>query len=620
MPIVRLDKVSLSFGLKPLLDHVDLQIRRGERVCLLGRNGEGKSSLLQLITRQIVPDAGEVWVRPGARVAGLAQEVSPASDQSVREVVMSGFGAGGAADGDWQAELQADQVISRLQLDQEAAMGELSGGWRRRVMLGRALVAAPDLLLLDEPTNHLDIDAITWLEEMMQDFDGALLFISHDRAFVRRLATRIVELDRGQLRVWPGNYDDYVVQKQAALEVEAKHAALFDKKLAQEEVWIRKGVEARRTRNEGRVRALKQLRIQRSERRERIGQVEIRAQDAAPSGKLVFEATHVSHDFGESRVIADFSARIMRGDRIGIIGPNGCGKTTLIKLLVGDLEPTAGQIRRGTSLLPAYFDQQREQLNPAASIMDNVTGGSGDTVILDGQPRHVSGYLRDFLFPPERLHAPVSMLSGGERNRLLLARLFAQPSNLLIMDEPTNDLDADTLELLEEMVANYAGTLLLVSHDRAFLDNVVTSTLVFEGGGEVNEYVGGYSDWLRQRKVGAPSKARSPTPVVAAASAVAPAPGSVAPASSAAPVLSAPASAPAQSRPRRLSYNEQRELAALPEKIQRLEAEQRELQAAIADPALFQGHDSKGAAALQRLQSVAAELETAYARWEALET
>lgn len=598
MPIVRLDKVSLSFGLKPLLDHVDLQIRRGERVCLLGRNGEGKSSLLQLITRQIVPDAGEVWVRPGARVAGLAQEVSPASDQSVREVVMSGFGAGGAADDDWQAELQADQVISRLQLDQEAAMGELSGGWRRRVMLGRALVAAPDLLLLDEPTNHLDIDAITWLEEMMQDFDGALLFISHDRAFVRRLATRIVELDRGQLRVWPGSYDDYVVQKQAALEVEAKHAALFDKKLAQEEVWIRKGVEARRTRNEGRVRALKQLRIQRSERRERIGQVEIRAQDAAPSGKLVFEATHVSHDFGASRVIADFSARIMRGDRIGIIGPNGCGKTTLIKLLVGDLEPTAGQIRRGTSLLPAYFDQQREQLNPAASIMDNVTGGSGDTVILDGQPRHVSGYLRDFLFPPERLHAPVSMLSGGERNRLLLARLFAQPSNLLIMDEPTNDLDADTLELLEEMVANYAGTLLLVSHDRAFLDNVVTSTLVFEGGGEVNEYVGGYSDWLRQRKVGAPSKARSPAADVAAASAV----------------------APAQSKPRRLSYNEQRELAALPGKIQRLEAEQLQLQAAIADPALFQGNDSKGAAALQRLQSVAAELETVYARWEALET
>src|SRR5580692_8808234 len=537
MPTVRLDKVSLSFGLKPLLDHVDLQIRRGERVCLLGRNGEGKSSLLQLITRQIVPDSGEVWVRPGARVASLAQEVSPASDVSVRDVVMSGFESGAPAHDDWQAELQVDQVIARLQLDRDAAMGALSGGWRRRVMLGRALVAMPDLLLLDEPTNHLDIDAITWLEDMMQDFDGALMFISHDRAFVRRLATRIVELDRGQLRVWPGNYDAYVVQKRAALEVEAKHAALFDKKLAQEEVWIRQGVEARRTRNEGRVRALKQLRIQRSERRERIGQVDIRVQDAAPSGKLVFEAIRVTHGFGATPVVADFSARIQRSDRIGIIGPNGCGKTTLIKLLVGELEPASGEIRRGTNLAVAYFDQQREQLDPAASIMDNVTGGSGDTVIMDGQPRHVSGYLRDFLFPPERLHAPVSMLSGGERNRLLLARLFARPSNLLIMDEPTNDLDADTLELLEEMVANYAGTLLLVSHDRAFLDNVVTSTLVFEGGGEVNEYVGGYSDWLRQRKVSAPkAPSRAAAPAAAGPAATDSAPAGLAAPGAAAPV------------------------------------------------------------------------------------
>jgi ATP-binding cassette subfamily F protein uup len=463
-------------------------------------------------------------------------------------------------------------------------------------MLGRALVAMPDLLLLDEPTNHLDIDAITWLEDMMLDFDGALLFISHDRAFVRRLATRIVELDRGKLRVWPGNYDDYVLRKRAALEVEAKHAALFDKKLAQEEAWIRQGVEARRTRNEGRVRALEQLRIQRSERRERIGQVEIRAQDAAPSGKLVFEAIHVTQTFGASPIIADFSARIMRGDRIGIIGPNGCGKTTLIKLLAGDLEPTSGEIRRGTNLACAYFDQQREQLDPAASIMDNVTGGSGDTVTIDGQSRHVSGYLRDFLFPPERLHAPVSMLSGGERNRLLLARLFARPSNLLVMDEPTNDLDADTLELLEEMVANYAGTLLLVSHDRAFLDNVVTSTLVFEGRARVNEYVGGYSDWLRQRTVDA------------------------APPASAPPASAPPEAARALPKARRLSYKEQRELEAMPEKIQLLEAEQLRLQAAIADPASFQGPVARGAAALQRLQSLAAEIESAYARWDALES
>ncbi len=597
MPTARLDKVSLSFGLKPLLDGVSLQIRRGERLCLLGRNGEGKSSLLQLITRQIAPDSGEVWVRPGARVASLAQEVSSGSDASVHEVVMGGAELGGA-DGDWQAELQVDQVISRLQLDRDAPMSSLSGGWRRRVMLGRALVAMPDLLLLDEPTNHLDIEAITWLEDMMMDFDGALLFISHDRAFVRRLATRIVELDRGQLRVWPGNYDEYVVQKRAALETEATHAALFDKKLAQEEVWIRRGVEARRTRNEGRVRALKQLRIQRAERRDRIGQVEIRVQDAAPSGKLVFEAVHVTQSFGAAPVIADFSARIMRGDRIGIIGPNGCGKTTLIKLLVGDLEPTSGTIKRGTGLLPAYFDQQREQLDPAASIMDNVTGGSGDTVTIDGQPRHVSGYLRDFLFPPERLHAPVSMLSGGERNRLLLARLFARPSNLLIMDEPTNDLDADTLELLEEMVANYAGTLLLVSHDRAFLDNVVTSTLVFEGAGRVNEYVGGYSDWLRQRKTAGAANAAA-------------ADGTPAPAK-------APGASPAP-KARRLSYKDQRELEAMPDKIQRLEAEQVKLNAAAADPTLFKQDPDQASAVLQRLQSLAAELESAYARWDALE-
>jgi ATP-binding cassette subfamily F protein uup len=597
MPIVRLEKVSLSFGLKPLLDDVSLQLRRSERVCLLGRNGEGKSSLLQLIPRKILPDSGEVWVRPGARIASLAQEVSPASDALVRDVVLGGVELKTAEDA-WQSELQVDQVLSRLGLAGDALMSALSGGWRRRVMLGRALVAAPDVLLLDEPTNHLDIEAITWLENMMLDFTGALFFVSHDRSFVRRLATKIVELDRGQLRVWPGGYDDYVLQKRAALEVEAKHAALFDKKLAQEEVWIRQGVEARRTRNEGRVRALEQLRIQRRERRERIGTVELRAQDASPSGKLVFEAKHVTHSFGVAPIIRDFSARIMRSDRIGIIGPNGCGKTTLIKLLVGELEPTSGLIKRGTNLLPAYFDQQREQLDPNASIMDNVTGGSGDTVSIDGQARHVSGYLRDFLFPPERLHAPVSMLSGGERNRLLLARLFARPSNLLVMDEPTNDLDAETLELLEELVADYAGTLLLVSHDRAFLDNVVTSTLVFEGDGQINEYVGGYTDWLRQRKIAAP----------AGASAATPKPSTAAAASRAAPKL------------KRLSYNEQRELKQLPEKIQRLEAEQAQLNALISDPAAFQRNKVESNLALQRLQALAAELETAYSRWDTLDS
>jgi ATP-binding cassette subfamily F protein uup len=589
MPIVRLDKVSLSFGLKPLLDSVSLQLRRGERVCLLGRNGEGKTSLLQLIAGKLVPDSGEVWVRPGARVASLAQEVSPASDARVREVVLGGIEHRKAED-DWQAQLQADQVISRLELDGSALLSALSGGWRRRAMLGRTLVAAPDVLLLDEPTNHLDIDAITWLENMMLEFKGALFFISHDRSFVRRLATKIVELDRGQLRAWPGNYDEYVLQKHAALEVEARHAALFDRHLAQEEAWIRQGVEARRTRNEGRVRALKQLRIQRRERRERIGLVDLRAQDASPSGKVVFDAEHVTHTFAAQPVIRDFSARIQRQDRIGIIGPNGCGKTTLIKLLVGELAPTSGVIKRGTNLQPSYFDQQREQLDESASIMDNVTGGSGDTVTIDGKPRHVSGYLREFLFPQERLNAPVSMLSGGERNRLLLARLFAKPSNLLVMDEPTNDLDVETLELLEEMVAEYAGTLLLVSHDRAFLDNVVTSTLVFEGEGRIVEYVGGYSDWLQQRKI-------EPQP---------------------APLASPPRAA--RTRSPRLSYNEQRELTLLPEKIQRLEAEQAELNTQISDPEAFKRNHEASTAALLRLQALAEELEAAYARWDALDS
>jgi len=598
MPLARLDKVSLSFGLKPLLDNVSLQIRKGERVCLLGRNGEGKSTLLRVIAREIVPDGGEVWVRPGVRVASLAQEVAGGSGESVLDVLGQGAARDGA-DGDWQAELQVEQLLSRLQLDRAATLGSLSGGWRRRVMLGRALASAPDLLLLDEPTNHLDIDAISWLEDMMIGFEGALLFISHDRAFVRRLATRIVELDRGQLRGWPGSYDDYVLRKCAALEVEAKHAALFDKKLAQEEAWIRQGVEARRTRNEGRVRALKQLRLQRRERRERIGQVDLKAQDAAPSGKLVFEAREVSLNFGATPVVADFSARILRGDRIGIIGPNGCGKTTLIKLLVGALEPTTGSIYRGTSLLPAYFDQQREQLDVGASIMDNVTGG-GETVMLAGGARHVSGYLRDFLFPPERLNAPVSMLSGGERNRLLLAKLFARPSNLLVMDEPTNDLDAETLELLEEMVGEYAGTLLLVSHDREFLDNVVTSTLVFEGQGRIGEYVGGYSDWMRQRRTAAP-------PASAAAMAAA---GREKPATR----------APDGPTLRKRSYKEQRELDSIPQRIQALETVQGELQGALADPKFFRQNPAEASAALERLQSLAAELEAAYARWDALES
>jgi ABC transport system ATP-binding/permease protein len=601
MLTARLDKVSLRYGLSPLLEEADLQVSKGERVCVLGRNGAGKSSLLKLLSREIAPDSGEVWIRPGSRTASLAQEVSPASDVRVREVLRAGVSA---HDEEWRAQLDVDQVIARLQLSGDARMSDLSGGWRRRVMLGRALVAQPDLLLLDEPTNHLDIETIGWLEEMMLEFPGALIFVSHDRAFIRRLAPRIVELDRGHLVGWSGSYDDYVLEKRAALDVEAKHAALFDKKLAQEEAWIRQGVEARRTRNEGRVRALKQLRTERRERRERLGQIDLKAQDAAPSGKLVFEASEVWFDFGNGPVIADLSSRIMRGDRIGIVGPNGCGKTTLIKLLMGDLEPTRGSIRRGTSLMPAYFDQQRAALDPAASLMDNVTGGSGDTVTIDGRARHVSGYLRDFLFPPERLRAPVSMLSGGERNRLLLAKLFAKPSNLLIMDEPTNDLDAETLDLVEEMVADYAGTLLLVSHDRAFLDNVVTSTLVFDGGGRIDEYVGGYSDSMRQRAERRAAAPGASTPAATAPTATA----------SARPL---PAS---RSKPRKLSFNEQRELKSLPAVIERLEAEQTLLQSSLSDPALFRERPADARTAAARLQELVAELEAAYARWARLES
>jgi ATP-binding cassette subfamily F protein uup len=601
MHILRLDKVSLSFGAKPLLDRASLQVAKGERVCILGRNGEGKSSLLKLVSREILPDSGEVWVRPGAKVASLAQEVSAPSARTVRELITE-EAAAVELEGDWQAALQAERIMSRLGLDADAPLASLSGGWRRRAMLGRALVKAPDLLMLDEPTNHLDIDAITWLEESMAEFPGALLFVSHDRAFVRRLATRIVDLDRGQLHEWSGDYDTYVLQKRAMLDAEARQSALFDKKLAQEEVWIRQGVEARRTRNEGRVRALEQLRIEHRERREVLGQAQIRAEDASPSGKLVFEAKAVDYDVEGKPLIADFSARIMRGDRIGIIGPNGCGKSTLIKLLVGELEPKSGSIYRGTSLKLAYFDQQREALDPSASLMDNVTGGSGDMVESGGRSRHVSGYLRDFLFPPERLLAPVSMLSGGERNRLMLAKLFATPSNLLVMDEPTNDLDAETLDLLEELVADYAGTLLLVSHDRAFLDNVVTSTLVFEGGGRIREYVGGYSDAIRQRHARAEAGAKAP------------------PAKAGSAKTTRAGEGGAASKARKLSYGERRELDALPAVIERLESEQAALQSTLSDPSFFQKDPNGARAALERSRAIVEELEAAYGRWEALES
>jgi ATP-binding cassette subfamily F protein uup len=630
MPLLRFDKVSLAYGHRPLLEQAKLEIRRGERVCLVGRNGEGKSSLIRLLSGEALPDDGKIWIRPGTRIAHLAQEVSPDSDESVFDIVAGGLAGLGQlisqyhhtatelahahtpaltqrlaqlqheleAGNGWRLEQRVEMVLSRLDLDGDVSMHALSGGWRRRVMLARALVCEPDLLLLDEPTNHLDIEAITWLEEFLVDYPGALLFVSHDRAFLKRLATRIIELDRGALTSWPGSYDDYVRRKQAQLAVEAQHNALFDKKLSQEEAWIRQGVEARRTRNEGRVRALEALREERRRRLNRAGKVELKLEEGRQSGQLVFEAERVEFSFGDTVVIKDFSVRVMRGDRIGIVGPNGAGKSTLIKLLLGELTPTRGQLRRGTKLQVAYFDQQRAQLDPKVTVMDSVGAGS-QTVTINGRSQHVAGYLQNFLFPPERLRSPVSTLSGGERNRLLLARLFAQPANLLVMDEPTNDLDVETLELLEELLLEYQGTLLLVSHDRAFLDNAVTSTLVFEGDGRIGEYVGGYTDWLRQRRnPAAPAtealRAKTQTPASAAEK--------------------------TRTKSRKLSYKEQREIETLPGKIETLETEHSQLQAAVSAAGFYQQPGEAISATLARLQSVTAELEEYYARWEALES
>ncbi|MFV1973321.1 MAG: ATP-binding cassette domain-containing protein [Thiohalobacterales bacterium] len=627
MPLLRLEKIALAFGHHSLLDEVNLEIFRGERVCLVGRNGEGKSSLLRIINAEISADDGSVWLRPGMRIAHLAQDLTLDTDESVFDVVAGGLPGIGqlisdyhqaavqleqgsdaaglqrladlqheleAAEG-WQLEQRVETVLSRLDLGSDEAFRTLSGGWRRRALLARALVSEPDVLLLDEPTNHLDIDAITWLEEFMVDYPGALLFISHDRAFVRRLATRIIELDRGQLTSWPGDYADYVRRKAEQLETEARHNALFDRKLSKEETWIRQGIKARRTRNEGRVRALRDLREQRRQRRDRVGTAKLQLETGELSGKRVFEAEDINLAFDDNTVIRDFSATILRGDRVGIVGPNGVGKTTLIKVLLGALPADSGRIRRGTRQQVAYFDQQRDQLKPDVTVMDAVNAGS-QRVTINGRDRHVAGYLQDFLFPGERLQSPVSTLSGGERNRLLLARLFAQPANLLVMDEPTNDLDVETLELLEELLMDYAGTLLLISHDRAFLDNVVTSTLVFEEEGRIGEYVGGYSDWLRQRK-----QAAAVTPVKSRKS-------------------------PAEKKsgspdgPRKLSYKNRRELEALPQQIESLEAEQAVLQEKTSNPAFYQQSQDEITVTLARLETVTAELESSYSRWEALDS
>ncbi len=630
-PVMRLDSVSLAYGSRPLLEKASLQVEPGERVCIVGRNGEGKSSLMRLVNGDALPDAGLVWIRPGARIAHLQQDIATVSAESVREVVTGGLpevarlmasyhatanayaishsDADGAKLGrlmeqidavqGWQIEQRVETVLSHLDLNGETLYESLSGGWRRRALLGRALVCDPELLLLDEPTNHLDIEAIEWLEEFLKEFQGALLFISHDRRFVNNLATRIIDLDRGNLSSWPGNYDDYAQKKAEQLANEAKENALFDKKLAEEEVWIRKGVEARRTRNEGRVRALMALREERRDRRDRVGQLNVAVQEGNESGKLIFEAEDVTVAFGERKVISDFTGRVMRGDRIGIVGPNGAGKSTLLKLLLGELEPTSGKVIRGTKQQIAYYDQQRATLNLEASVMDNVTDRN-DFVLINGHSRHVSSYLRDFLFRPDQLKTPASALSGGERNRLLLAKLFAQPANLLVMDEPTNDLDIDTLELLQELVTDFSGTLLLVSHDRAFLDSVVTNLFVLEGNGHVQDFVGGYSDWVtyRNERRQAAQRAKAPPP--------------------APPKAVEPAAKPAPARKRR-SNNEQRELDALTAKLEKLEAEKATLAARIADPAFYTQDAAKMKAELARAAAVEAEIDTAFTRWAELE-
>jgi ATP-binding cassette subfamily F protein uup len=624
MPLLRFETVSISFGRDLLLDHASCQIEPGERVCLIGRNGAGKSTLLRIAEGSIAPDEGEVWREPSLRISQLPQELLVANDETVFDVVAGGLPELGALlaeyhhvshevgddaslmprmeqlqheierhDG-WRMHERVDQVLATHQLSPDDPVAELSGGWRRRVALARALVSEPDLLLLDEPTNHLDVEVIQWLEDALLDFRGGVLFVTHDRALLTRLATRILELDRGKLTSWPGNYAKFLERKAAALEEEERHHALFDKKLAQEEAWIRRGIKARRTRNEGRVRALVAMREERRARREVQGRAQFSVEEAKASGKLVIEAEKISFAWDGAPLVRDFSIRIRRGDRIGLIGPNGVGKTTLLKLLLGELAPSAGRVRLGTRLEVAYFDQLRERLDPDLTVAESIVVG-GEYFELGGERRHVLGYLQEFLFSPERARTPVGSLSGGERSRLLLARLFAKPANVLVLDEPTNDLDIETLELLEERLLEFSGTILLVSHDRAFVDNVVTSTLAFEGEGNVYEYVGGYTDWLRQR--------RRPAP--AAAAEAKPAPRKV--------------EAEATSTPAKLNGKERRELEALPAQIEALEQLQHELAAQVSEPSFYERPAAERAPIEQRLAGLPAELEAAYARWASLE-
>jgi ABC transport system ATP-binding/permease protein len=597
MPLVTLDRISMAYGHLPLLDDASLRIEPRERVCVIGRNGTGKSTLLQIVSGDVAPQGGTVWREPGLRIGRLAQDALYGDELRAFEVVAGGLGTI-ASDG-WHADQKVEMALSRLHIAGDVTMGTLSGGWKRRVLLARALVGEPDLLLLDEPTNHLDIETMQWLEASLADYAGTVLFVTHDRVFLQALATRIAELDRGRLTSWPGDYATFLRRKEESLAVEAEQDAKFDKRLAEEEAWLRQGIKARRTRNEGRVRAVLAMREERAARRSQMGSVRLHTEIGERSGQVVFEADRIAKSFDGRPVVADFSARVMRGDRIGLIGPNGSGKTTLLELLLGEIEPDAGEIRRGANVQIAYYDQQREQLDPDRTVWETVADGH-DTVTINGGTQHVHGHLKDFLFPPERAQSPVKALSGGERNRLLLARLFARPFNVLVMDEPTNDLDIETLELLEERLAAWAGTLLLVSHDRAFIDHVVTSTLVFEGGGRVQEYVGGYEDWLRQRRLAEPAPVRRATAAGSSAGTSA-----------------------GQDRarsPRKPSYKEQLELDELPSRIEALEAEQRQLQAAVASADFYKRPAAGIHEALARLEELETLLLAAYTRWDALDS
>lgn len=611
MAILTIDDLSIRFNGPPLLDGVSTVIEPGQRIGLMGRNGAGKSTFLKLIAGLIQPDHGNVTFSGSSRVAMLPQDV-PDLTGSVREVVSSGVARaslepGGFEIDDWEVDHKTEQIVSRMSLDIDADVSRMSSGMKRRVLLAKALVDSPDLLLLDEPTNHLDIDAIRWLEDFMMRWDKAYMFITHDRQFLRRLANRILEIEGGQLFDWTCDYDTFLRRKDEALAAQEKQNALFDKKLAEEEAWIRQGIKARRTRNEGRVRALKELRSIRSKRREKVGTSNLQIQETQRSGNLVVRAKDLffSRDNPKREIIGGFSTTIMRGDKVGIVGPNGAGKTTLLKLLLGELKPDSGDVKLGTNLQVAYFDQLRAQLDPTKTIEEDVSDGY-QTIDIGGVPRHVLGYLQDFLFTPSRARTQIKQLSGGERNRVLLAKLFAKPANIIILDEPTNDLDAETLEMLEERLVEYKGTLLVVSHDREFLNNVVSSTIVFEPDAgsqmQINEYVGGYDDWLRISKRRASESAR---PAEAEK-----------PAESQAVETPQPVAAPPK---RKLSFKEQKELKELPAKIEELEAKIAELHTTMADPEFYKQPRETLAATQADAESLQADLEAAFARWEELD-